>query len=103
HRTRAAREVRCCAGVRSGTPPLGETRHGHHVTPLRPAESGEAVVPVAPRVKVCGITTPHDALLAQSAGADAIGMIFAPRSQRFVTQEQAAAIVAVVGPLLTRV
>ena len=73
------------------------------MTAVRPPAAITPVVAVAPRVKVCGITTPHDALLAQSAGADAIGMIFAPRSKRFVTKAQAAAIVAAVGPLLTKV
>jgi len=58
---------------------------------------------VRTRVKICGITTPHDALLAQSAGADAIGMIFAPRSARLVSPAQASAIVAALGPFITKV
>lgn len=48
-------------------------------------------------VKICGITTPEDARAAVDAGADAVGMIFAP-SRRMVTVEQAQAIVAAVPP-----
>ena len=42
-------------------------------------------------IKICGITTPADARLCAEAGADRLGMIFAP-SSRQVTLEQAAAI-----------
>jgi phosphoribosylanthranilate isomerase len=45
------------------------------------------------RVKICGITRPEDGLAAVSAGADAIGLVFFPRSPRFVTPDQALAIV----------
>ncbi|MDE0100402.1 MAG: phosphoribosylanthranilate isomerase [Truepera sp.] len=55
------------------------------------------------RVKICGITRPEDAELAESAGADAIGLIFAPNSKRLITLERAAAIAERVGPLITRV
>lgn len=55
------------------------------------------------RVKICGITRPEDAELAESAGADAIGLIFAPNSKRLITLEWAAAIAERVGPLITRV
>lgn len=55
------------------------------------------------RVKICGITNPDDALAAEEAGADAIGLIFAERSKRRVTLEQAKTISAVLGPLITRV
>lgn len=55
------------------------------------------------RVKICGITRIEDALAAEAAGADAVGLIFAERSKRRVTLEQAANIVAALGPFVARV
>lgn len=55
------------------------------------------------RVKVCGITRVDDALAAEAAGADAIGLIFAERSRRRVTLAQAQGISAALGPLIARV
>ena len=52
------------------------------------------------RVKICGITRPEDALLVESAGADAIGLIFAA-SKRRVDSVAAAEIIAAVGPFIT--
>ncbi len=43
-------------------------------------------------VKICGMTDPGDAVAAVEAGADAVGLIFAP-SRRRVTPDQARAVV----------
>jgi phosphoribosylanthranilate isomerase len=52
------------------------------------------------RVKICGITTPDDARAAADLGADAIGLNFYAKSPRFVTEEQARAILAVLPPFV---
>jgi phosphoribosylanthranilate isomerase len=44
-------------------------------------------------VKICGITTERDALLAIALGADALGFVFASGSPRMVTVEEASDIV----------
>jgi phosphoribosylanthranilate isomerase len=48
------------------------------------------------QIKICGITTVDDALLAAEAGADAIGLNFYAKSPRCVTAERAQEIVAAV-------
>ena len=52
------------------------------------------------RVKICGITSPQDAITAATYGADAIGMIFYPKSKRYVTAKQAREITTAVGPFV---
>ncbi len=49
-------------------------------------------------VKICGITTVEDALLAVAMGADALGFVFAPGSTRQVTVDQVEDIVKRVPP-----
>ena len=56
------------------------------------------------RVKICGITRPEDAQFAESAGADAIGVIVrSPGSKRSVSLERAREIFEAVGPFITTV
>jgi phosphoribosylanthranilate isomerase len=47
---------------------------------------------VRTRVKICGITQPAHARMAADAGADAIGLVFYPRSPRYLSAERAVEI-----------
>jgi len=53
------------------------------------------------RVKICGFTRPGDALEAARLGVDAVGLVFYPRSSRYVTGERAAAIAAALPAFVT--
>jgi phosphoribosylanthranilate isomerase len=53
------------------------------------------------RVKICGFTRANDALCAANLGVDAIGLVFYEPSPRYVTLEQAKAIVAVLPPFVS--
>jgi phosphoribosylanthranilate isomerase len=57
---------------------------------------------IGTRVKICGITRVEDASQAATAGADAIGLIFYPRSSRYLGDfGLAREIAAAVGPFVT--
>ena len=55
------------------------------------------------QVKICGITSVADALIAAEAGADMIGLMFYDGSPRRVTLAQAAAIARALPPFVLRV
>ena len=54
---------------------------------------------VRTRIKICGVTSPRDAIFALDCGADAIGLNFYSKSPRFVTDERAESIVRELPPL----
>lgn len=54
-------------------------------------------------VKICGITSLEDGLLAAQAGADAVGFVFWPRSPRALDLETARRIARGLPPFLVRV
>jgi len=56
---------------------------------------------MTPRIKICGITRPEDAVIAADLGVDAIGLVFYAKSPRKVEIEQANRILAVVPPFMT--
>jgi len=55
------------------------------------------------KVKICGTTSLGDALISAEAGADAVGLIFAPVSKRLVGIETAREISLSLGPAVGRV
>lgn len=55
------------------------------------------------RVKICGITSLDDALVAVEAGADALGFVFHEQSPRHVTLDEAAGIIASLPPFIQTV
>lgn len=52
------------------------------------------------RIKICGITSPADALLAAEAGADAIGLVFHEPSPRSIEPAVACSIIDILPPFV---
>jgi len=55
------------------------------------------------RVKICGITRPHDAQVAAKLGVDAIGLVFYKNSPRAVSVKTAQKIIQALPPFVTTV
>jgi phosphoribosylanthranilate isomerase len=55
------------------------------------------------RVKICGITRQEDARAAVDAGAHALGFVFHPSSTRYISPENAAAIISTLPPFVATV
>jgi phosphoribosylanthranilate isomerase len=56
---------------------------------------------MAVKVKICGITSVNDALAVSRAGADAIGLVFYPKSSRYLSIQQAVEICTALPPFIT--
>lgn len=55
------------------------------------------------RIKICGLTRKEDIKTAVSAGADALGFVFYPRSPRYVSAHKVAELAAEVPPFVSMV
>jgi phosphoribosylanthranilate isomerase len=55
------------------------------------------------RIKICGLSRAEEIQAAVDAGADAIGLVFYPKSPRYVAPETAARLISSVPPFVTTV
>jgi len=56
---------------------------------------------MAVKVKICGITSVKDALVVSDSGADAIGLVFYPKSCRYLSIQRAVEICAALPPFIS--
>ena len=56
---------------------------------------------MAVKIKICGITSVADALTVSKSGADAIGLVFYPKSSRYLSIEQAVDICVALPPFIS--
>ncbi|ABR89049.1 phosphoribosylanthranilate isomerase [Janthinobacterium sp. Marseille] len=55
------------------------------------------------RIKICGLTRPQDVQSAVTAGADAVGFVFYPKSPRYIAAAAAGRLIAEIPPFVTPV
>lgn len=55
------------------------------------------------KIKICGITNLEDAVSCSNEGADALGFIFSKKSPRYISEKEAAKIIAGLDPYITKV
>lgn len=61
---------------------------------------GDWQVQAVTRVKICGLRRPEDVLYVNEAEPDYVGFIFAPKSHRYITLEQAKELRAILKPTI---
>ncbi|MCU9955052.1 MULTISPECIES: phosphoribosylanthranilate isomerase [Burkholderia] len=68
---------------------------------VSPSTSAAAGLPPRTRIKLCGLSRPEDVLHAAALGADAIGLVFYPKSPRAVTIARAAELARLAPPFVS--
>jgi len=54
--------------------------------------------PIKPQIKICGLTKIQQAVECEKSGVDAIGLIFYPKSPRYINKEKAKQITSALSP-----